>query len=324
MKRIRFSGAFILMIALLAGNATAQTRSVAGPERADALVLNTELVSVSISVTDKHGRYFTGLDRNAFAIFEDGIAQEIAFFGTDDGPASIGIVFDLSGSMKGERNQRAKEALTRFIQSGHAEDEYSLVAFSDKAQTVMERVYDGEALTRVVGDSSAQGNTALFDAVATAIELVKKGRWSKRALVIISDGEDNRSRTTLRKVKQMVSEAGVAVYAVITEDSHLPRFLGAEDLRTLSAHTGGKAFTPETADQVIEVFDQIALEMRQRYSIGYAPTNVGFDGKWRRLKVKLTDPLGALKLSVQTKAGYYAVAGSPQFNKNGLTNANEE
>lgn len=323
MKRISFSGVVTLMIALLAGTAAAQTRSVAEAGRADALVLNTELVSVSISVTDQQGRYFTGLDRSAFTIFEDGVAQEIAFFGTDDGPASIGIVFDLSGSMKGERNQRAKEALTRFIQTGHADDEYSLVAFSDKTQTVMERVYDGEALARVVGDSSAQGNTALFDAVATAIDLVKKGRWSKRALVIISDGEDNRSRTTLRKVKQMVSEAGVSVYAVITEDSYLPRFLGAEDLRTLSAHTGGKAFTPETADQVIEVFDQIALEMRQRYSIGYAPTNVGFDGKWRRLKVKLTDSLSALKLSVQAKAGYYAVAGSPQFNKNGLTNANE-
>ncbi|MBS1789790.1 MAG: VWA domain-containing protein [Acidobacteria bacterium] len=323
MKRTSFSGAFTLMIAFLVGTAAAQTRSIVEPGRADALVLNTDLVSVSISVTDQQGRYFTGLDRNAFAIFEDGVAQEIAFFGTDDGPASIGIVFDLSGSMKGERNQRAKEALTRFIQTGHADDEYSLVAFSDKTQTVLERVYDGEALARAINNSSSEGNTALFDAVATAIELVKKGRWSKRALVIISDGEDNRSRTTLRKLKQMVSEAGLSVYAVITEDSHLPRFWGAEDLRTLSTHTGGKAFTPETADQVVEVFDQIALEMRQRYSVGYAPTNVGFDGKWRNLKVKLAAPLSTLKLSVRAKAGYYAVASSPQFNKNGLTNANE-
>lgn len=296
------------MIALLAGTAAAQTRPVAEARRAEALVLNTELVSVSISVTDQQGRYFTGLDRNAFTIFEDGVAQEIAFFGTDDGPASIGIVFDLSGSMKGERNQRAKEALTRFIQTGHADDEYSLVAFSDKTKTVLERVYDGEALARAVGDSDTQGNTALFDAAATAIDLVKKGRWSKRALVIISDGEDNRSRTTLRKLKQMVSEAGLSVYAVITEDSHLPRFMGAEDLRTLTAHTGGRAFAPETAEDVIRAFDQIALEMRQRYSIGYAPTNLEFDGKWRSLKVKLAPALGVPKLSVRTKAGYYAIS----------------
>ena len=311
----------LIMGSWLTGTAIAQTRP--SSERADALILNTELVSITVSVTDQQGRYFTGLDRNSFSIFEDGIAQEIAFFGVDDGPASIGIVFDHSGSMKGERNNRAKEALARLIQSGHPQDEYSLVAFSDRIHTVMERVYDGEVLTRAVDNTSSQGNTILFDAVAKAVDLVKKGRWAKRALIIISDGEDNQSRITLRKLRQQLSESGVTVYAVITEASNLPRVWGAEDLRSLSAYTGGMAHSPENIDQVDAAFDRIALEMRQRYSVGYLPTSIRDDRKWRSLKVKLAPPPGAPKLSVRSKAGYYPIPGFEQSGKEALDDGND-
>jgi Ca-activated chloride channel family protein len=312
MKLKSFPSAFLPMVMVLFLVEAAFTQAISSPAassratgRADSLVINTQLVSVTISVTDKEGRHFTGLDPSAFTIFEDDVAQKISFFGADDGPASIGIVFDHSGSMKGEKSTRAREAIARFVQTGHQDDEYSLLAFNDQTQTLLDHVRDGEYLTRVVDNITPKGNTALFDAVAAALEKVKQGRWEKRALIIISDGEDNRSRITMRKLRQTIMEAGVTVYAVIIDPSRLPRAFGAEDLKTLAAHSGGSAFIPETASQMSEVFDQITLEMRQRYSVGYEPTDTNAAGAWRRLKVKVSPPPGTPKLLVKMRAGYY-------------------
>lgn len=304
-----------------AGAALAQAPVPLPTGRTDTMVIKTELVTLPVSVTDKEGRHFTGLDRSAFTVFEDGVTQEITFFSTDDGPASIGIVFDLSGSMNGKKSEQAKIALARLVQSGHPDDEYSLFAFNDRTRAVLERVRDGEAMERAVKHVTPQGNTALYDAIAAAIEQVKQGRWAKRAIIIISDGEDNRSRTTLRKLKQMVLESGVTVYAVITEENRLPRFFGAADLRGLAARSGGNAFIPETAEQLDEVFDQIALEMRQRYSLAFLPTNFQDDGRWRRLKVKIVPPPSAPPLIVKAREGYYAIGSRAQPGPSGFTNA---
>jgi len=305
----------LAIILSLARVALAQPPPPSAANRADALVINTEVVSITVSVRDKEGRRVTGLDRSAFRVFEDGITQQIAFFSVDDAPASVGIVFDLSGSMSGEKIERAREALTRFIQTGHTEDEYSLITFSDRTQTLLDRAHEGEAMAQAVHNAAPRGNTALFDAMAVALEHIKRGRWNNRALIIISDGEDNRSRTTLRKLRQMILEAGVTVHAVIIEETRLPRFFGAEDLRALAADSGGRAFSPNTPARLEEAFDQIALEMRQRYSIGYAPANTVADGRWRRLEVKVTPPPGAPRPVVKTRMGYYAVPACHSLNE---------
>lgn len=323
MKPTNTACTFLLLTIIFAcaGAALAQAPVPLPTDRADTMVIKTELVSFPVSVTDKEGRHFTGLDRSAFTIFEDGVTQEIAFFSTGDDPASIGIVFDLSGSMNGKKSEQAKVALTRLMQSGHQDDEYSLFAFNDRTRARLERVRDGAAIERAVKPITPQGNTALYDAIGDAIEQVKQGRWAKRAIIIISDGEDNRSRTTLRKLKQMVLEAGVTVYAVITEENRLPRFFGAEDLRGLAERSGGKAFVPETAEQLDEIFDQIALEMRQQYSLAYLPTNFQDDGRWRRLKVKIVPPPSAPPLIVKAREGYYAIGSRTQPRQSGFTNA---
>jgi len=317
-------GILLLTIAAsLAVVVMAQSPSPSAMNRAEPLVINTELVSFSISVTDREGRYFAGLDRSAFSVFEDGVAQEVTFFGVDDGPASIGIVFDLSGSMTGKKSERAKEALARFVQTGHRDDEYSLFAFNERTQTLLDRVRDGETLMRAVGNITPGGNTALYDAAAAAIEHISQGRWEKRALIVISDGEDNRSRTTLRNLRQKILEAGVNVYVVITDENRLPRHFGAAELRALAAHSGGSAFKPETAERLAEIFDQIAVQMRQRYSLGYTPTNLNASDRWRSLKVKLMPPPGAPRLLLKTRAGYYVSNTSPRREQKALTNAND-
>lgn len=314
----------LTVIASIAQRALAQGSSASPAGRAGAIVINTEVVSITVRITDKQGRNITGLDRSVFRVFEDGVAQEIVFFRSADDPASIGIVFDLSGSMKGEKIARAKEALARLVQSGHREDEYFLLAFNNRTQTLAERIQDGDAMIRALSNRTPGGNTALFDATAEALEQIRQGRWHNRALIIISDGEDNRSRVTLRKLRQLIREAGVTVYVVIIEENRLPRFVGADELRALAADSGGNAFTPGRPEQLADVFDQIAVELRQQYSIGYLPTNLNLDGKWRRVNVQIPPLPGLPKLSVRTRAGYFATAPRPASKEGTLADAKDE
>jgi len=271
----------------------------------DPIVIKTEIVSFPVAVIDNQGRYFAGLDKTAFTVFEDDVAQEISFFRLDDGPATIAVVFDLSGSMNGGKIQRARGALSRFVRTGHQDDEYSLISFSNQANVSLGRACDGEALMRYVANATPRGHTALYDAISMGLDQVAQGQWSKRAIIVISDGEDNHSRISPKKLKQMVGESGATVYAVVIEDL-LPRAFAGSEMRELAAISGGAAFFPGNAEQIAEAFDKIAVDLRRRYSIGYIPSNFSADGRWRRLKVKITPPPGAPHLAALARKGYYA------------------
>lgn len=269
------------------------------------IAISTELVSLTVTVTDKQGRYVAGLDRNAFAVYEDGVRQEIGFFSNRDAPASVGIVFDVSGSMTGEKIRRAKEALRRFIQTSHAEDEYSLVSFNERAELLLDRTRDGEALLSQFGNVKPQGNTALYDAVALGLEAVARGRHPKRVLIVISDGEDNHSRTDFGQVRRKLQEADVTIYTVLIGPL-LPRSNGGVVMDNLASASGGKSYFPGNAEAMSEAFEQIALELRRQYSVGYTPLNPTTDGKWRSMKVAVQSPV-APRLVVRFRKGYYAI-----------------
>jgi len=273
----------------------------------DPIVIKTEVVSFSVAVMDNQGRYFTGLDKSAFTIFEDDIAQEIGFFRLDDGPATIAVVFDLSGSMNGGKIQRARDALSSFVQTGHQDDEYSLISFGDRAHVSLERARGGEALMSRIANATPRGHTALYDAISMGLEQVAQGHWGKRALVVISDGEDNHSRVSLKKLKQMIGESDAIIYAVVIDDL-LPRAFAGSEMRDLAAISGGAIFFPRNAEQMAEAFDKIAVDLRRRYSIGYTPSNFSADGRWRHLKVRITPQPGAPRLAALSRKGYYASA----------------
>src|SRR5262245_39058489 len=184
----------------------------------DALILRTSTVSLMVSVTDAEGRFVSGLRKEAFNVFEDGIAQEICFFNVADSPASIGIVFDVSGSMRGSRIEKAREALARFVLTTHPNDEFTLVVFNDRTQLLLDRISDGARLADRVGGFMPTGQTALYDAVALALGQVQQGRYAKRALIVISDGDDNRSRISLAKLSRMIRESDVLIYTVAFKD----------------------------------------------------------------------------------------------------------
>ncbi len=285
------------------------------------VTVSTEVISLTVSVTDPQGRFISGLEKRAFEVYENKVAQEISFFGAEDGPASVGIVFDLSGSMHGEKIRHAQEALARFIQTCHPEDDYCLIGFNQRAEVLVESTRDSESLLARLSGIEPRGDTALYDAVALGLGQVVHGKWPKRALIVISDGEDNNSRVTFKKIRQMVKEADVTIYTILIKGS-MPHGIGQAVLGTLAETSGGQSFNPENAEQMSEAFEKIALELRRLYSLGYVPASFVPDGKWRKLKVRVTPPPDQPLIVVRTRMGYYAVPDRARRDQNaaGLDN----
>ena len=316
LRRITLLSAIVLFLSAAPQTSLAQQKSKAGAfaspgaekDSNGRITISTELVSLTVTVTDKQGRCVPGLDRGAFAVYEDDVRQEISFFSDRDAPASVGVVFDVSGSMRGEKIIRARDALARFIRTSHPEDEYSLISFDKSARLLLDRTRDSDALLAQFGHVNPQGNTALYDAVAFGLDALADSRYAKRALIVVSDGEDNRSRSTFGQVKRKLQESGVTIYTILIGPLP-PRSNGGMIMDQLASTSGGKSFFPGDSEAMNEAFERIALELRHQYSIGYAPTNIARGGEWRRLKLTVAPPAGSPRLVVRSRKGYYAAAG---------------
>ena len=227
---------------------------------------------------------------------------------------SVGVIFDVSGSMGGDKIRRAREALSRFIQTSHNADEYFLIAFNSRAQLLLDKTRDGNAVLDKLTFVQTRNNTALYDACYLGVEKVQRGAHPKRALLLISDGQDNDSRYTFSEVRRLLKESDVVLYSIgILGGSDAGSSLGMDGqgiLDELSNVSGGKAFFPRTNAEMDDIFEQIALELRHQYSIGYKPTNFSKDGRWHHIKVKITPPRGLPRLFVRSKEGYYSLTGS--------------
>lgn len=282
-----------------------------GKELDGPLIINSDLVTFTVTVTDTFGRYVSGLNKNAFTVLDEKQPQDIAFFSDDDAPVSVGVLFDVSGSMSGDKVRRAREALSRFIQTSHNADEYFLIAFNSRAQLLLDKTRDGNALLDKLTFIQTKNNTALYDACYLGVEKVQRGAHPKRALLLISDGQDNNSRYTFSEVRRLLKESDVVLYGIgILSGSDAGSSMGMEGqgiLDELANVSGGKAFFPRTAAEMDDIFEQIALELRHQYSIGYKPPNFVNDGKWHHIKVKVTPPRGLPRLFVRSKDGYYSL-----------------
>jgi len=272
----------------------------------------TDLISMTLTVTDLYGRYVSGLTKNAFTIMDNGTEQEITYFSDTDAPVSLGILFDVSGSMNGEKIGKARKALEKFISTSHPEDEYFLIAFNARAQLLLDRTRDGEAVLQKLTLVQPKANTALYDACYLGVEKVTRGSRQKKAMLIISDGQDNASRYNFGEVRRLLKESDVVVYAVGIMDGRdagsSEGMQGQAFLDELTSVTGGKAFYPQTDVEMDEIFERIALELRHQYSIGYTPKDFQADGKWHKVKVKVKPPRGLPRLTVRNREGYYATA----------------
>lgn len=307
----RFAALFFLAFASVAIVAGQNPAPSATPpdDVTKPIAVRTDLVTLTLTVTDLYGRYVSGLSKNAFTIMDNNKEQEVTFFSDSDAPVSVGILFDVSGSMSGEKIKKARTALERFVGLSHPSDEYFLIAFNDRAELLLDRTRDGDAVLKKLTFVKPARNTALYDAVYLGLERVTRGAHQKRALIVISDGQDNSSRYNFGEVRRLMKESDVVTYSVGILDRGDSGQLGMQGqafLDELSSVSGGKSFYPTSSVEMDEMFERIALELRHQYSIGYTPTDFKPDGKWRKVRVKVKPPRGMPRLTVRSREGYYA------------------
>lgn len=273
------------------------------------VIVNTDLVTLTVSVVDAHGHYVPGLSKKNFTITDNKAPQEITFFSDADLPVSVAIVFDVSGSMSGKKIEQAKEALSTFIQTSHPQDEYFLIGFNSDPELLIDGSRDGDAVIRKLSFVEPHGSTALYDASYLALERVMRGAHMKRAILIISDGQDNNSRYKFSQLRRAVMESDVIMYAIGIQGGvgGVLAMYGNLLLEELVSVSGGRVFFPRKSSGMNEALEQIALELRHQYSIGYRPSNFTADGKWHRVRVKVAPPPGLNRVFVRNREGYYAV-----------------
>jgi Ca-activated chloride channel family protein len=266
----------------------------------DKVVINTKLVNLTVSVNDKLGRFVAGLSKDDFEIFDDSVKQDVAFFSDDDAPISLGIVYDVSGSMN-HFSSHSLAMLRSFFENSHREDEFYIYAFNNRVQLVQDFTPLPEAIMSRVTFIKAKGNTALFDATYAAVEKVREGRHHKKAILIFSDGEENSSRYSGRELQNLLKETDVQIYAIGMSE-YSP---GAGTLRFIAEPTGGQALFPYDYASTETVYTRLALMLRRQYVIGFYPSNVTSGTAWHKLNVRIKAPkqLGKLKLSY--KNGYW-------------------
>src|SRR5882724_741010 len=279
------------------------------------IVVNTDLVTVRATVMDAKGNNVPGLEKSAFTIQDNDSLQKITAFSDEDTPISVAVVFDISGSMSEGKTAQAKQALAGFIQTSQPLDEFFLVSFDSQAHLLLARSRDGDAVLHKFTYFQTGGNTALYDALYLGLEKVTHGTFPRRAILLITDGEDNNSRYTFKEVRRRLQESDVSIYSIGIREGLLrtSAAVAAEmDLRNLATISGGETFFPRNSLQMDEAFERIALELRHQYSIGYRPENFVPDGKWHRLKVRVTQANGTHHPVVRSRQGYYAVANSDE------------
>ncbi len=281
--------------------------------REPAIRLDVNEVLVNVSVVTPMGQQVTGLDREHFRVYEDKEEQKISYFGAEDAPLSMGIIFDASGSM-GQKLAKSRQAIAQFFKTANPQDEFFLIQFNDRPELVVDFTTKVEEIQNRLTFTQAKGRTALLDAIYMGLKNIKQGKNSKRALLIVSDGGDNSSRYTEREIKNLVKEADVQIYAIGIFEPASSRGRTAEEmsgpslLSEVSEQTGGRSYPVENLNELPDIAAQIGIVLRNQYVLGYVPANQTKDGKWRRILVKLSQIKGMPTLRVFSKLGYYAPA----------------
>jgi Ca-activated chloride channel family protein len=291
----------VALAALLASTGSAQPSF-----RADS-----NLVVIPVSVTDTLNRFVLGLSKDDFKVFDNGVEQPIAHFSGEDVPLSIGLVFDISGSMDYKLSTSA-EAAANFLKTLNANDEAFLVEFNDKPDLRVPFTGQTQEIRAALQNLQPNGLTALLDAVKFALNEMKKAKNPRKAVVVISDGGDNHSNYTAAQIEALVREADVEIYAMGVFDPLFTMAITPEEitgprlLSEIATQTGGRAFAASMAGDLPSVAARIAVELRNQYVLGYYPKNQARDGKYHTVEVKLSQPPGVPALKTHWRQGYYA------------------
>jgi VWFA-related protein len=266
-----------------------------------------ELVLLDVSVKDSRGGFVSGLPKDNFKIFENKVEQDISIFQAQDVPVTVGLVVDNSQSVRPKRNEIVTAALT-LVKNSNPQDEVFIVNFNDQVLKGLPRgveFTDDHAILRdALLVNPAQGRTALYDGLMDALDHIEKGRLDKKTLIVMADGGDNMSETTEEGIIRRVEESVATIYTVgifnPDDKDKNPGFL-----KHLAEISGGEYFRPRNIEDLVGVCEKIARDIRNRYTLGYTPKNLAFDGKVRKLRVLATNPGDGRPLEVRTRTQYH-------------------
>jgi len=270
--------------------------------------VNVNLVLIPLTVTDPMDRLVTGLEKDNFQIYDEKTLQTIQSFSTEDTPVSIGVIFDMSGSMS-DKILRARDSILTFLKTSNPKDEYFVIGFNDRPQLIEDFTSSTEKVEERLANVKAGHRTALLDAIYFGLDKMRQAKYARKALLVVSDGGDNRSRYTEGEVRSLVRESGVQIYAIGIFDPDAPTMeerMGPILLNDIAKSTGGRMFKVDDVSEMGDVATKISQELRNEYVLGYAPSNQNHDGKWRKVKVRLVPPAGLPPLTVHARNGYYA------------------
>lgn len=326
-RSILLSVAFTALF--LAGNLTAQsvddvhvaplpTPAVA-PAPSDGLEVrmkplrvDVDLVLVPVMVTDAQGTPVMDLGRDDFKLFEGEREERIRYFYSEDAPISVGLIVDMSGSM-GNKIDRVRQAVDEFFKIADPADDYFVITFSNKPKLLANTTQSTADIQAKLGEMKAKGNTALADAIRAGLLKLRDAQYRRKALLIVSDGGDNMSRYSLRSVKNMAKESDAEIYAVDVCDApsvlftkKLEEKFGRQWLTQVTQVTGGRTIAVDDSAKIPGAAAQISRELRNQYVLAYRPTNAERDGKWRKLKVKISLAATEIPYQVYYRTGYMA------------------
>jgi Ca-activated chloride channel family protein len=277
--------------------------------------VDTRLVELPVTVLNKDGKLITDLQQKSFKVFENGVEQPIKLFRHEDVPISLGIIIDNSGSMR-EKRPRVNEAALTLVQASNPEDEAFVVNFNDDFYLDLDKDFSNsipelkEALERI----DSRGSTALYDAIIGSLDHLKKASKDKRVLLIVTDGEDNTSRNSLEKTIREIQRTNTVIYTIglLGDETKKGKSKAKKALQQIAQASGGLAFFPENVEDVHNICEQVAHDIRNQYTLGYYPTNERNDGSYRTVQVEVIPPRGRGKLVARTRNGYYSPGGAPQ------------
>ena len=309
--------ALILLLSISVYSQISKDKSEASKGRNEGykIGVNVDLVLMYASVFDKNGHFVEGLKQKNFKVYEDGIEQRIETFAQEDVPLTIGILLDLSGSMRSKIEQVNKAALA-FIRASNPQDEAFLIGFNDEVELLQDFTSDIDEITDALENTLVTGGTSLYDAIYLGVQKAHTGKRPKKAVVVITDGEDRDSYYKLGELIPKVQESDVQVFCVgfmdpIPDKGFFGRWSKSTEekarnaLKQIAEDTGGKAFFPDEVGDIHAIVAEIATELRSQYSLGYFSSNTARDGSFRRVKIRLMGDNAAANL-IRYRRGYYA------------------
>jgi len=278
------------------------------------LIFRVDLVVLHTTVIDDRQRFADGLKPENFRVFEDKVEQKVSVFKREDVPVSMGLVIDNSGSMRDKR-PRVNEAAITLVQASNPHDEAFVVNFNDDFYLDLDKDFTSsipelkEALERI----DSRGSTALRDAIIGSLDHLKKASKDKKVLLVVTDGEDNASRNSLEKMIREVQKTDTVIYTIglLSQENRKEAKRARKALEQIAAASGGLAFFPENVDDVHNICEQVAHDIRNQYVLAYYPTNTNRDGTFRAVHVEVIPPRGRGKLIARTRNGYYAPTEKP-------------